>query len=142
MKATKCLLESCWDYASKLVKEYGKDEESLKKAAAEKASEFVSDVAELLPKAIVEVASMLCDIISELAHWLTTYYNGLKLGVASEDSEHIKGRKRQSFILPRLLTHVWRSSAKLWKVNRAIYRPYVGLLECFVFDFGGACRYA
>ncbi len=125
MKAIKRLLESYWDYASKLVKEYGNNEESLRKAATKKASEFVSDVAELLPKAIEEVASMLCDIIPKLAHWLTAYYNGLlQLGRASGDSEHIKYRKRQSFALPHWFIHVWRSGAKLWKVNRAVYRPY------------------
>lgn len=139
MKAIKRLLGSCWDYASKLVKKYGKDEESLKKAAAEKASEFVSDVAELLPKAIVEVASMLCDIIPELAHWLTAYYNGLKLGGASEDSEHIKGRKRA---LPCLFARARYRGLKLWRINRAVYRPYSELFECFVLDFGGVCRYA
>lgn len=75
-------------------------------------------------KTIEEFTAMVNDVIAELEGWVNAYYDYLRLSRASGSSEHIKNRKRQSFVLPRLLTHVWRNGAKLWKVNRAVYRPY------------------
>ena len=89
-----------------------------------KVSELVVEIAELYSKLAEEIATMLDDTIAELERWADAYYDYLRLSRASGDFEHIKNRRRQSFALPRLLTRVWRSGAKLWKVNRAVYRPY------------------
>lgn len=52
-----------------------------------------------------------------------------------DDSEGIEYGRRQVFVLPYAFAHAWRSYAKLWKTNRAIYRPYAvrSIVLCFGF---------
>jgi hypothetical protein len=132
MKAIKQLLACSWDFVKEIISKYGADEESLKKAAAEKATDFVNDVAVILPEAIEEIAAMLNEIIPALANNIVSYLMGAAdirkyarlLG--GDDSERIKDMKRQSFVASCSFALVWWSHAKLWKTNRAIYRPYAG----------------
>lgn len=49
--------------------------------------------------------------------------------------------RRQAFVSPCSFAHVWRSYAKLWKTNRAIYRPYAVCSIVLCFAFGGVLCY-
>lgn len=141
MRAIKQLLACSWDFVKEIISKYGADEESLKKAAAEKATDFVNDVTVILPEAIEEIAAMLNEIIPALANNIVSYLIGVaqmreyaKL-VGGDDLERIKGRKKRDFVALCSFALVWRSYAKLWKTNRAIYRPYAiyTIVLCFCF---------
>lgn len=127
MKAIKQLLACSWDFVKEIISKYGADEESLKKAAAEKATDFVNDVAVILPEAIEEIAAMLDDIIpDELADWIVAYCNFLQAEEATEGAKDFccdEDEKRFRYKLPCAPKHVLRRGVKLWKTNRAIYRP-------------------
>ena len=116
------------DCVNELFKERYKDLESLKKAAVAKATAFATDVAGLFPKAIEEIAAMLDDIIpDELADWIVAYCNFLQAEEATEGAKDFccdEDEKRFRYKLPCAPKHVLRRGVKLWKTNRAIYRPY------------------
>lgn len=128
MSATNDLFELCVKYATELAEEYCKGEENLKKAATEKAQRFAANMAENLPKVMEELAAKFIDIFRELADWIVACYDRLRLDEGPEDAEYDEDRKRQSFAFLCLFTYVWRCGVKLWKVNRAIYRPYAWLV--------------
>lgn len=141
MKAIKQLLACNWDFVKEILSKYGADEESLKKAATEKATDFVNDATVILPEAIEEIAAMLNEIIPDLANNIVSYLVGITQMreyarlVGNDGLERIKGRKRQSFVALCSFAITWRSYAKLWKTNRAIYRPYAvcSIVLCFGF---------
>ncbi len=81
----------------------------------------VPEFVEWCPKLAEEFAALLDDAISELSILEIDYYTEASEDIESED---IESRERQSFALPHCFIRVWRSGAKPWRVNRAVYRPY------------------
>ena len=79
-------------------------------------------------KAMEESAAMLEEIVSALAGSVAAYLDYAELvGEMPNDSEGIKDGGRRAFALPYAFAHVRRRGVKLWRVNRAVYRPYCRL---------------
>jgi len=92
-------------------------------------------------EAMEESAAMLDEIASVLADSAATYLDYAELvSEISDDSEDIKNGRRQAFALPYAFAHVRRHSVKLWRVNRAVYRPYDGVRLIYVYLYYSTVR--